>query len=1076
MMKGSTIYLSMSFAGLVLIGAIWQQISEEAQPVPEITPLADRLSLFSPSLQAPELRQTISFVDNTFLAGITHRHTQKKDKISSFEDSLGAGVCVADFNNDGWDDLFFVSGSGNHRHFGRDIWWQDALPNQFYRNENGEYFTNVTEELDLKKSFFGIACAVADLNDDGWVDIVVANKGSNLIYENLGKGKFVEHETAFTPEPSLFSTSILIDDVNGDGKKDILFGNYVTFIQEQNVLELNAGFNTQKNINFDPALYDAQPDTLFINNDNFNFVLSTTIFEPNRHGRTLGFFKGEKIIALNDKGSPSQIISELAISGPLSSIVVNARDAEKTQSPAEGREPLFVFSDAIKGGVFAFSFTDKLLNDKSWDLAINDEHRLYANTWSILTADFDLDGYEDLYLANGSIMPHPDTNQTSIGQSNILLKANHTTGKFEEQLQVNERVLSARGGAVFDSNLDGRMDVVIANNNDYPSLLLNTTTTNTNWIGIKCMPVNKCQSALIKVNGIRHNAPFAVKQAFASQSAASFNTPIGQADVATVELLSDDNTAITFTGKNQYFLVDLNAKTFSPINRQSSEAIDVAVAIEEYIYLINKPNRDARATILENRLQNIDDDNKLLVLSALKKAQNRQFFQLADHWSGSENAVVAIAAIDLLKNLEMEQAIPRLMNLVQSSDELIACRAIQTFQYFYWKDEAAIERKQWAESILIRVLNESSEKKIACAIDALAESESYRALAPLMNILQGSDDYLAMKAARALGMLRQTEATQQLKQAMIGHRSPFVRAESLIALTRLAVDVGNVSAQDLLEDNKLFNAALIYSLQNSDDGVAVSQLITELYTTNLGANYKAFSYLSNEQLFILYRLMAARMAKNEEATDQELFQMLAVNQFATLDDPKYIPLIAQLGDSQKLQILQGMQPVRLIQLIGNNSGMFQALCNFDNKGVDHDLCAAVDVKATLSSIELSDLLRTALNSGNYDLANALSLLQHNQRAYGIALNQLISDSRLQTSELLFALCNFAIKPENFSSIHAKLQIFSDTEQLQILRNAQRHSPEKDFRLWIRDISKSTNSEPIKFFSLTYLDKNLKEIK
>ena len=83
---------------------------------------------------------------------------------------------------------------------------------------------------------------------------------------------------------------------------------------------------------------------------------------------------------------------------------------------------------------------------------------------------------------------------------------------------MNERVLSARGSAAVDFNLDGKMDVVIANNNDYPSLLLNDTHAETNWIGIKCIPINKCQTALIEVNSTKYTAPFAVKQAFASQS------------------------------------------------------------------------------------------------------------------------------------------------------------------------------------------------------------------------------------------------------------------------------------------------------------------------------------------------------------------------------------------------------------------------------------------------------------------------------------------------------------------------------------------------------------------------------
>jgi hypothetical protein len=254
----------------------------------------------------------------------------------------------------------------------------------------------------------------------------------------------------------------------------------------------------------------------------------------------------------------------------------------------------------------------------------------------------------------------------------------------------------------------------------------------------------------------------------------------------------------------------------------------------------------------------------------------------------------------------------------------------------------------------------------------------------------------------------------------------------------------------------------------------VSQLASKILSKHPGNNYKAFSYLSTEQLFALYSLMAPRMTTNVEILDQDIFQVLSEDQFSALDSTKYISLVAQLGDTQKVKILQGMQPDHLFRSIGENRALTEKLCDFRDKEIYQDLCAALHVKDITNPMVLSDSLRNALNSGNTRLAKALSIIHGDQRVYGIALNQLINDSRLQSAELFLALSQFFIKPENFGNIQAKLQHFSDAEQLQILRNIQRHSSEKDFTLWISNVSQSTKSKSVKFFSLTYTNKSHKE--
>lgn len=1078
-MKGSTIYLSMSFAGLLFIVTIWQQASREAEAIPEITPLKERLSFLHPPSKTLDSQYDVSFLDRTFLLGITHRHTQKKDKISSFEDSLGAGVCVADFNNDGWDDLFFVTGSGNRRHFGKDIWWQDGLPNQFYLNMNGKYFSNITNNTDIEKSFFGIACAISDLNDDGLVDVVVANKGGNIIYENLGNAKFRLHENAFFQDPKLFSTSILIKDFNGDSKKDILFGNYVTFSQEQNVLELNAGFNTQKNTNFDPALYDAQPDSLFIGQGNFQFVENQNHIEPNKHGRSLGFYaEDDSILVLNDKGSPSQIALKSHEDSRLKSVVVNARDAERVLTP-NNQKSLLLASDAIRGGVYAFSLTSDTSNDESWDYAVNDEHRLHANTWSILSADFNRDGAEDVYLANGSLMPHPDTAQTSTGQKSFVLSADKKKGQFVEQSQKNMRNLSARGGATFDINLDGKIDVVLANNNDYPSLLVNQSSITSPWLGLKCVPSNQCMDISISVNENVFRAPFKIKQAFASQSGNQFLIPLAVDEDATVNVLRNDRVLFSFTGKNHYFLLDLTQKSArSLVSEKLNATHNLYSTIEEYLYLLSGKERTSRAVELENLLIDVSDEQKLLILDAIKLYKNRLYFQLADAWATDKNKSVSLAAISVLEALELEQSIPTLMNLIESIDDEISCKAIGAFQFFYWKDEAVTERKNWGESAIIRALDSSHQQKVGCAIDALAESESYRALAPLINHLRGHDDYIAMKAARALGMLRQTEVVGDLKFVLSNHTSPFVRAEALIALTRLNAHLTTTELKGITQaENELFNSALLATLENSDDGVVVNSLIPSLFKEGIDSRFTSFTLLKTDQLYAVYKKTTDRYRnsdRNPTLATQDIFDVIQFDEFSSLSDPKTISLISTLEDSQKVQIIEQLSIRQLLQILISLPHLTESLCKYRETQISNNRCNLIKASRGTTPEHISTELRQALNSGKYEDAQLLSALYAKSTSYSVAINRLINDTRLQVTERQFLLNHFVLNINNLQSITSHLINMDEENQLKILRNIQDHAAPTVFTSWLNEYADLSNFDSVKFFASRLAGRTQKE--
>jgi enediyne biosynthesis protein E4 len=170
------------------------------------------------------------FVDIAKQAGLNDVFLCGSDKSKRYIiETLGGGVALFDYNNDGYLDAFFVTGSA-----------LEGFPvrreptNQLYRNNRDGTFARVTKEAGLVQSGWGQGVCVGDYDNDGFDDLFVTYYGQNHLYHNNGKGGFVDvTEAAGLKQETRWSTGCAFLDYDLDGKLDLFIANYVVFDKER---------------------------------------------------------------------------------------------------------------------------------------------------------------------------------------------------------------------------------------------------------------------------------------------------------------------------------------------------------------------------------------------------------------------------------------------------------------------------------------------------------------------------------------------------------------------------------------------------------------------------------------------------------------------------------------------------------------------------------------------------------------------------------------------------------------------------------------------------------------------------
>jgi hypothetical protein len=450
--------------------------------------------------------------------GLTWKHDNARAPLRYLPESMGPGVAIFDYDNDGWMDLYFVNS-------GPADFFQPAKPlrNALYRNNRDGTFTDVTEKAGVAGRDFGIGVAVADYDGDGWTDVLVTTYGRLILYRNNHDGTFTDvTKAAGLDAPGLFTSAVWFDSDN-NGLLDLFVCHFVKY---DKALERDCSVNGVHHYCY-PKTYEPWPSRLYKNNGDGTF---TDISASSGIGKYLGKAFGVVATDINNDGLLDLFVANDSVpnflylnkgGGKFEEIGLQAGVAYSADGAArsgmgvdaadfdgDGREDLLVANisrerDSLYRNVRHNTFVDVAGPTGIARATVTD------TGWGCRFVDFDLDGRPDLILVNG----HPDDLIESVNSSlqyrePLLLFHNNGSG-FDNVSAAGgpafRESYAARGLAVGDLDNDGRVDVVVGINGGAPLILHNIVSNTNHWIGLNLTGLAVGSRITWSVNGAEHN-------------------------------------------------------------------------------------------------------------------------------------------------------------------------------------------------------------------------------------------------------------------------------------------------------------------------------------------------------------------------------------------------------------------------------------------------------------------------------------------------------------------------------------------------------------------------------------------
>lgn len=451
----------------------------------------------------------VEFTDVTSAVHLDFKHESSATSNKYLIETMGGGVALLDYDNDGRLDIFFTNGAkvddpmpdGKAADKSDSKFW-----NRLYHQNPDGTFTDVTEKAGLTgipQNHYDMGVAVGDYDNDGFEDIYITGFGGNTLYHNNGNGTFTDVTKAAGAAGGEWSASAGFFDYDNDGKLDLFVTRYINWTYKTNRYcgERKPGYRAYCH----PDNYDGVTDILYHNNGDGTFTdvsKKAGVANPNGKGLGVSFadYDGDgftDIFVANDSvqcflyhNNGNGTFSEV---GLLAGVGFNEDGKTFAGMGAD-------FTDFNNDG-----FPDIVVTDLS-----NERYMLFRNNgdgtfrdatnlsgvgaatmafsgWSTHLFDYDNDGWKDLFVAQAHVMDTIQQTSPNLTYMQPPLLLRNESGHFTRVIAGDafQKDWAGRGAAFGDIDNDGDIDVVVSNLGQNAYLLRNDGGNRQNWIGIE---------------------------------------------------------------------------------------------------------------------------------------------------------------------------------------------------------------------------------------------------------------------------------------------------------------------------------------------------------------------------------------------------------------------------------------------------------------------------------------------------------------------------------------------------------------------------------------------------------------
>ncbi|MEM7480025.1 MAG: CRTAC1 family protein [Acidobacteriota bacterium] len=528
-----------------------------------------------PAATAETPGTSLRFVEGAAAAGIDFQHFNAVRAALLPEDN-GSGLAFGDYDNDGFDDLYLANFAGPA------LMERAALEAQrqggrLFRNQGDGTFRDVTEAAGVGHVGWDNGVLWADLDGDGWLDLLITGIDKIVLYRNRGDGTFEDRSIAAgLGAVPCQATGAAAADYDGDGDLDIYVPCYVDFpwdrARNRPLVGGRPGTMTT------PANYPPQPNLLLQNDGSGRFVdiaAEAGVDDPRGRGLQAVFVDvdddgRQDLYVANDQSFDrlfrnrgdgfEDITVSAGTSDPRAGMGIGVHDVDGNRrvdlflTHWVGEENALYLNRSDAGEVFFEDWTfEHGLGPIGRDLV----------GWGTGFRDFDLDGRADLFLVNGSTVEDEWTLEVlsdpkMIPQKLMLYARDDGTYREVSEMagEVFGKLFVGRGMSFADVDRDGRVDVGVLVHGASPLLLYNRSERLGRWLGVQLVGSAKNRwAAGAKVvvrtigedGGERHHTAWrTIGESYLGSHSATLHFGLGAAAEADVEITWPDHSVSRF--------------------------------------------------------------------------------------------------------------------------------------------------------------------------------------------------------------------------------------------------------------------------------------------------------------------------------------------------------------------------------------------------------------------------------------------------------------------------------------------------------------------------------------------------